>query len=87
MGSKGWMSVKAAITAPICNHSMSELLKKCVSFTGDVDTVATIALAAGAHSVEIEQDLPEHLYQGLERGSFGYNYINKVDKRLLEMCG
>jgi hypothetical protein len=27
--------------------SMSGLLQRCIAFTGDVDTVATIALAAG----------------------------------------
>lgn len=86
VGSKGWMSVKAAITALMTSHSMSELLKKCVAFTGDVDTVATIALAAGAHSVEIEQDLPEQLYRGLERGRFGHDYIKALDEKLLKMC-
>ena len=87
VGSKGWMSVKAAITALMSSHSMSELLKRCISFTGDVDTVATIALAAGAHSVEIEQDLPELLYQGLEKGPFGYDYIKELDEKLLKMYG
>ncbi len=80
------MSTKAAITALMSSRSMSELLKKCISFTGDVDTVATIALAAGTHSEEIEQDLPEQLYQGLERGKFGYDYIRELDEKLLRMC-
>lgn len=87
VGSKGWMSVKAALTALMGSDSISELLKRCISFTGDVDTVATIALAAGAHSVEIEQDLPEQLYQDFERGPFGYDYITELDKKLLGMCG
>jgi len=86
VGSKGWMSVKAALTALLQSHSMSDLLRASIAFTGDVDTVATIALAAGAHSDEIEQDLPDHLYQGLERSQFGYEYIKKLDKKLLEAC-
>ena len=85
VGSKGWMSVQAAITAITESISMSELLKKCVSFTGDVDTVAAIALAAGSHSEEIDQDLPKHLHQGLENGKFGYDYILTLDKQLLSM--
>ncbi len=85
VGSKGWMSVKAAITALMQSQSMSDLLKTSIAFTGDVDTVATIALAAGAHSDEIEQDLPAHLYQGLERGQFGYDYIRDLDERLLKL--
>lgn len=85
VGSMGWMSVKAAITALCQSDSMAELLKRCISFTGDVDTVATIALAAGAHSLEIAQDLPERLHQGLERGKFGYEYIKALDEKLLKM--
>ena len=42
--SKGWMSVRAAITAVIINDNLSDLLKDCINFSGDVDTVATIPL-------------------------------------------
>lgn len=85
VGSKGWMSVKAALTAVMQCQSMSELLRTSIAFTGDVDTVATIALAAGAHADEIEQDLPAYLYQRLEHGQFGYEYIKRLDKELLEL--
>lgn len=83
VGSKGWMSVKAALTALQQSQSMRELLQTSVAFTGDVDTVATIALAAGAHSAEIEQDLPDHLYRGLENGRYGFDYIKALDNQLL----
>jgi ADP-ribosylglycohydrolase len=62
---------------------MSELLKACIAFAGDVDTVATIALAAGSCSTEIEQDVPEHLFSGLEDGRFGRGFLRELDKRLL----
>ena len=39
---------------------MSELLQDYIVFTGDVDTVAAIALAAGSCSEEIRQDIPNH---------------------------
>jgi len=81
--SKGWMSVKAAITAVIRNDSLSELLKDCIAFTGDVDTVAAIALAAASCSDEITQDLPEHLVEGLENGTYGKDYIIELDKQLM----
>lgn len=86
VGPKGWMSVRAAITAITQSSSMSELLRRCVAFTGDVDTVAAIALAAGSCAVEIEQDLPPHLHQSLENGPLGYNYIKKLDEKLIAMC-
>ncbi|HAJ63104.1 MAG TPA: ADP-ribosylglycohydrolase, partial [Cyanobacteria bacterium UBA8543] len=80
--SKGWMSVRAAITAVMRNDSLSELLKDCIAFTGDVDTVAAIALAAASCSDEITQDLPEHLITGLENDSYGRDYITALDRKL-----
>jgi hypothetical protein len=81
--SKGWMSVRAAITALGASERMSDLLRRCVDFTGDVDTVAAIALAAGSCCAEIEQDLPGHLVYGLEDSTFGRTYIEELDARLL----
>ncbi|MDZ7956952.1 MAG: ADP-ribosylglycohydrolase family protein [Aulosira sp. DedQUE10] len=85
--SKGWMSVRAAITALMRNDSMSELLQDCIAFTGDVDTVATIALAAGSCSEEIRQDIPTHLLTGLENGVYGRNYLIELDKQLMSLVG
>ena len=83
--SKGWMSVRAAITAVMRNDSLSELLKDCIAFTGDVDTVAAIALAAASCSEEIAQDLPEHLIAGLENDSYGRDYITALDRKLMSL--
>lgn len=83
--SKGWMSVRAAITAVMRNDSLSELLKDCIAFTGDVDTVAAIALAAASCSDEIAQDLPEHLMAGLENGPYGRDYIIALDRKLMSL--
>ncbi|HEY9871996.1 MAG TPA: ADP-ribosylglycohydrolase family protein [Candidatus Obscuribacterales bacterium] len=83
--SKGWMSVRAAITAVIRNQSMSELLKDCIAFTGDVDTVSAIALAAASCSDEIVQDLPTHLIQGLENTRYGRDFIIDLDKQLMNL--
>ncbi len=80
--SKGWMSVRAAITAVTNNDNMRDLLMACVRFSGDVDTVATIALAAGSCCSEIAQNLPEHLYHYLENGKYGKDYINNLDEEL-----
>ncbi len=84
---KGWMSVRAAITAVVRNARLSDLLKDCVEFTGDVDTVATIALAAASCSSEYEQDLPASLVQGLENGAYGRDYLTALDHRLFEHFG
>jgi ADP-ribosyl-[dinitrogen reductase] hydrolase len=87
VGAQGMMSVRAALTAIQASRSMSELLKASIAFTGDVDTVATIALGAAASSVEIEQDLPEQLFTGLENGQFGQAYLQALDERLSQLFG
>ncbi|MFI9510114.1 ADP-ribosylglycohydrolase family protein [Nocardia sp. NPDC052566] len=83
VGSKGWMSARAALTALSTGRSLTEILRTCVAFTGDMDTVATIALAAAARSQEVVQDLPDTLLAGLENGPFGRDYLRDLDSRLL----
>jgi ADP-ribosylglycohydrolase len=83
VGPKGITSVHAAVTAVRASERMSDLLKACVAFTGDVDTVAAIALGAASCSEEIEQDLPAHIYRDLENGPFGRDYLADLDARLL----
>ncbi len=84
VGAQGLMSVHAAASALMANDTMSSLLRACVALTGDVDTVAAIALAAGACSEEVAQDLPDHLISGLENGPFGRDFLRELDKRLME---
>jgi ADP-ribosylglycohydrolase len=79
----GVACVRAAITAVMRNNSMSQLLQDCIAFSGDVDTVANIALAAGSCSSEIAQDLPENLVQGLENLYYGRDYIRELDQQLM----
>jgi ADP-ribosyl-[dinitrogen reductase] hydrolase len=83
VNTKGLICVKAAITAVMRNDSMSEILKDCIAFSGDVDTVAAIALAAASCSSEIIQDLPENLVEKLENRSFGRDYIIELDRQLM----
>ena len=82
---QGWMSVRAAVTALVGSNTMSDLLRTCVQFSGDVDTVAAIALAAGSCSDEIAQDLPAHLFETLENGKYGRDYIQQLDVQLLAL--
>lgn len=83
VGSKGWMSVRAAITAIQESSSMADLLKRCVSYTGDVDTVATIAMAGASVCPELKNDLPGPLYNDLENNRFGKDYLRSLDQDLL----
>lgn len=87
VGQKGWHSTKAAITLLVSCSSLSEILKEGVEFTGDVDTVCTIAGAAASFSKEIKNDLPLVLVQNLENGSYGRDYLKKLDGLLLSKFG
>jgi ADP-ribosyl-[dinitrogen reductase] hydrolase len=83
VGAKGWMAVHAAVTAVSRGRSLSGILQDCVAFSGDVDTVATIALAAASCSREIVHNLPQVLIDGLENGVYGRDYIQDLDRQLL----
>ncbi len=83
--SKGMHSVSAAITAVMKCDSMSELLTESIAFCGDVDTVATIACGAASLSKEIRQNIPQNLYDGLENGWQGREYLEALDKQLLKL--
>ena len=85
VGSLGWMSVQAAVTALTSCDTMEDLLKTCIQFSGDVDTVAAIALTAGACSTEIVQNLPAHLFDELENGQYGRDYIRLLDMQLMAL--
>ena len=85
VGQKGWMSVRAAFTAIQSHTNLADMLKACIAFTGDVDTVATIALGASAQVAAIENNLPDELYQGLEAGNYGLEYLQKLDEKWLKL--
>ena len=87
VGSKGWMSVRAAVSAVVRNDRLSNLLRDCVGLTGDVDTVAAVAMAAASCSPEVEPDLPEGLVRDLENGAFGRDYLMDLDRKLLALAG
>jgi ADP-ribosylglycohydrolase len=86
VGSKGLMSVRAALTAIMAHDSLSEILKASIAFSGDVDTVAAIALGAASCSEEIAQDLPPVLMDTLENGTYGLDYLRDLDARLMQMA-
>lgn len=85
VGPKGWMSVKAAISAVQQNHRLTDLLRACIEYSGDVDTVATIALAAASCSSDYEQNLPDVLVYTLENGQYGRDYLTGLDTRLMAL--
>ncbi|MBY0359453.1 MAG: ADP-ribosylglycohydrolase family protein [Candidatus Obscuribacterales bacterium] len=78
----GIASVRAAITAVIASKDMTDLLHRCVAFTGDVDTAAALAAGAAAACSEIADNTPEVLIKGLETGPYGYDFLVELDSKL-----
>lgn len=78
----GYQAVNAAITAIENSKTLSDVLRNSVAFTGDTDTVASIAMAASSFCQELKNDLPEVLLQDLEDGPFGCEYLKRMDSDL-----
>lgn len=82
VGNEGIPAVHAAATAVQEETTLTGILKRCVEFGGDVDTVAAIALSAAAWHPEIDNDLDDALYHNLEGGDFGLGYLIVLDQKI-----
>jgi len=80
----GMSTILAALTAILNTDSLSEILKSTIEFTGDVDSVATIALACASSSQNFRRDLPRGLIDDFEKTEFGLQYLVDTDCRTLE---
>lgn len=81
---EGLDCTKAALTAIQETNTLQDLLIKSVSFSGDTDTVACIAVGIASLSEEFANNLPQTLYQGLENGKYGLDFLHKIDNLLLK---
>jgi ADP-ribosylglycohydrolase len=88
----GWVSVEgipcahAAITAVMSSDSQTEILKRCIDFGGDVDTIAAMAMFMASTSYEVQKDLDQNLFDTLEQGPYGLEYLQALDIRLLKFA-
>lgn len=78
----GVATVRAALTALVRNRSLTALLRDCIAFTGDTDSVAAIALGAACCYQEYRRDLSPALIRDLERGPYGYGYLLEISRKL-----
>lgn len=81
----GKETVEATLSVITSELSLMEKLKMSVNYGGDVDTVASLALAISSLDPETKNDLPEFLTSELENGDFDRDYIIELDKRLKNM--
>lgn len=84
--SEGIPCVRAALTVLTGEMTLCvrDVLRAAVAFTGDVDTVA--ALALGAIMLDRERaswSIPAHLKEGLETGRYGRTYLFVTERKLM----
>ena len=83
----GISTVQAALTAILSTDNHADLLRHCIAYTGDVDSVATIALAAASGSPAFTRNLTASLWSGLENAAFGRDALREIESRLLNAIG
>lgn len=79
---EGWDCVDAALYAILSSNNLKDILHTAVGYGGDTDTVACIAMGIASVANDIEQNLPNELFEGLENRQFGHNYLIFVDQKL-----
>jgi ADP-ribosyl-[dinitrogen reductase] hydrolase len=85
VGTTAHHALLAAATAIVESDTLTEVLERCIVYGGDTDTTAAIAVCAASRSDEIAQFLPTSLVEGLENGSYGRAYLERVDAKLMEV--
>lgn len=75
-------TLHAVHTALVRHRSKRALLRACVAFGGDTDSVAAIALGLASLADEFVDDLPPSLVDGLENGAYGRDWLRALDDRL-----
>lgn len=78
----GIKTVQAAVTAVCQSNTLAELLRRSVAFTGDVDSVATIAMASASSHASFTRDVPDNLWNDFEATRFGLDYLIDLDRRV-----
>jgi ADP-ribosylglycohydrolase len=79
---EGIGAAHAAISTVQRCLSLQEVLLRAVNYGGDTDTAAAMSLGAASCSNEILKDLPVHLYDDLENGTYGRDYLKILEYRL-----
>ena len=78
----GYPTTKAVIKIVSEATSMKDCLKYSIDFGGDTDTVAALSMAILSQKKDCINDIPDFLYHDFEKGEYGYQYLEKLDKKL-----
>ncbi|MFD1601381.1 ADP-ribosylglycohydrolase family protein [Flavobacterium artemisiae] len=80
----GYFTTQAVIKIVSEADSMKDCLKKGIDFGGDTDTVAALCMAILSQKENCEKTLPSFLYDELENGSYGKDFLINLDLKLTE---
>lgn len=64
-------------------NTAKSILKKAIDIGGDVDSSSSIALGLYSLRTDAIMDLPAALYDNLENGPYGRDYLTKLDAELI----
>lgn len=73
------MTAYHSLYAVLSYDNLADMLKHCIDVGGDTDSLAAISMALGSVSKEIENNLPQNLYDGLENDGRGLDYIKQLN--------
>lgn len=78
--------VRAVVTVLSNNTNYHDILRASVAFTGDTDSVASVAMGCAACSPYYKADMNEGLLY-IENGEYGGDYLIELDKQLSQKFG
>ena len=82
-------TLQAVWTVLSTKHTAVEMLKESISYGGDTDSVAAVAMGLASLTDEIESFYPTFLLTGLEASAvnkdYGLEFLNSFDVKLLSL--
>lgn len=80
----GYFTTQAVIKIVSEADSMQDCLKQGIDYGGDTDTVAALSMAILSQKENCEKTLPSFLYDELENGTYGKDFLINLDLKLTE---
>lgn len=78
----GYPTTRAVINIVSSASSMQDCLKNAIDYGGDTDTVAALCMAILSQKKNCASELPNFLYEELENGTYGKDYLIGLDRQL-----
>jgi ADP-ribosyl-[dinitrogen reductase] hydrolase len=78
----GYPTTNAIINIVSKANNMRDCLLDCINYGGDTDTVAALSMAILSVKEQVDRNLPQFLFDDLENGEFGKDYLMDIDTKL-----